>query len=167
MKKAVCIMLVALLLCSLAACQNKKIENPVNFYYLRTKYTYGSADSVISAEIREYPEADNTAGLITQYLKGPQDNLLSSEFPFGTKLVALEQQGRTISITLTDHISRLSGASLSLACVCLAKTVMEYTGAKTVFISAETKFLSNLSYITVTEDTILLVDDTAHATQQP
>lgn len=166
MKKAICIIFVALLLCSLSACESKKIENPVNFYYLRTKYTYGTEDSVISAEIREYSEDDNTAGLITQYLKGPQDPLLSSEFPFGTKLVTLEQQAHAISITLTDHITRLSGASLSLACVCLAKTVMEYTGTKTVFISAETKFLSNQSYITVTEDDILLVDDTALATQQ-
>ena len=167
MKKSICIILVVLLLCSLSACENKKIENPVNFYYLRTKYTYGSEDSVVSAEIHDYPEIDNTAGLITQYLKGPQDSLLSSKFPFGTKLVTLEQQEHLISITLTDHISQLSGATLTLACICLAKTIMEYTGVKTVRISAETKLLSNMSYITVTEDDILLVDDTAQVTQRP
>lgn len=167
MKKAICLILVAFLLCTLTACENKKIENPVNFYYLRAKYTYGSADSVISAEIHEYPDTNNTAGLITQYLKGPQDSLLTSEFPFGTKLVMLQQQDSSISITLTDHISRLSGVSLSLACVCLAKTVMEYTGVNTVFISAETKFLANKSYIIITADDILLFDNTAQTTQQP
>ena len=167
MKKVICMILVALLFYSLSACENKKIENPVNFYYLREKYTYGSVDSVISAEIHESPDTNNTAGLITQYLKGPQDSFLTSEFPFGTKLVALNKQDHAISITLTDNISKLSGTSLTIACVCLAKTVMEYTGINTVFISAETKFLANKSYITITADDILLLDDTAEITQQP
>lgn len=164
MKRSICCILVFSLIIFLSGCIPSNAEESIQFYYLRSKYAYGSVDSVIAVEVRDLPENNNINELLIQYLKGPLDSSLESPFPVDTMLIQLNSNGTIIHITLSDHIGKLTGVPLSLACACLAKTAMELTGAKTVQISADTLALNGKDFITVEIDDILLMDDSTVVT---
>lgn len=160
MKRCNIILIVTVILFNLGlmGCSNQEIKNPVNFYYVRNEYTYGSSDSVIIAEIHEFADPSNLAGLVSHYLKGPQSSEHASLFPIGTKLVSAKHNENSVSIVLTDQIVRLTDASLTLACTCLAKTIMDYTGIETVNVYADGTLISGKTMLTIREDDIILID---------
>lgn len=164
MKRSIYLILVVAILFTLHGCQANESGESIHFYYLRSEYAYGTADSVIAAESRELISAYDPSELLRLYLEGPLEAALKTPFPKQTKLVAFSRNADTVSITLSDQVENLSGVSLSLACACLAKTVMEMTGAVTVHICAETVPLNGTAVITLDADTILLLDNSTVAT---
>lgn len=159
MKELICLILAAALLFILSSCYLTGANDSIYFYYLRSQFTHGASDSVIVAEVRELSGNYEITDLIRQYLNGPLDSTLKTPFPADTSLITFENEAGTVSITLSDQIGALTGVSLSLACTCLAKTVMELTDSKTVHISAETLALNGRDYLSFEADTVLLLDD--------
>ena len=61
---------------------------------------------------------------------------------------------------LSDEIAQLEGIALSLACGCLAKTVMALDDVYGVRIYAKTKPLDHRDYVYMDNETLLLLDET-------
>ena len=164
MKKTTALLLLLSLCLSLAACgsDEPKLQSPVSFYYPRSEVTYGSADSVIGSERREAAGYQNNyIDLLGLYLKGPISPEFKKPMPAGTELLYLSVENGTAIVTLSDHIARITGMELTVACACLAKTVMAITGAEAVDIRAHSQSLGDTGNIMITKDNILLLDDAA------
>ena len=159
--KRIFILCLILLMLPLAGCQKNttEAEYPVTVYYKRTQPTHGAADSVIAATTIEGKNHENDYSyLLSRYLKGSSDPLFARTFPRGTTLVSFKLDALTAKIVLGDHFSSLSGMDLTIACVCLTRTVMELTGCQEVIISAETTKLNGENFITLSADSYLLID---------
>ena len=164
MKKMTVFLLLTAILLSLMGCleQKEPITTPVSFYYPRSEFTYGSTDSVTTAEVRDAALFSNDHfAILSAYLAGPKKEDLKSPFPTGTTLTQLSVANGTASIILSDHIAVLSGIDLTVACVCLTRTIMELTGAKRVEISAETKLLGGSKSITMDSSNVYLSESSA------
>jgi len=159
--KRILILFLVLLLVPLTGCQNQssQLEHPVTVYYKRAEPTHGTADSVIASTWMEGKDHEKDySHLISQYLKGANEPNFAPTFPRGTTLVSLKLDALTAKIVLDDHFSSLSGMDLTIACVCLARTVMELTGCQEVIISAKTTKLNGENFIILSADSYLLTD---------
>ena len=162
MKRLLCIVLAILLLLSLAACSqgNSEPRVPVTFYYRTLEYGLEKGEKVISSEEREaFGHLEDYAYLVDMYLQGPTTENCISPFPAGTTLEQLDFMADTVLIQLSSHISLISGAELTVACVCLGKTVSQMTGMKSVRISAKGDLLDGKEYITISKEDFRLIDD--------
>lgn len=162
MKKTASILLMFVLLFSLAACsaQNETISDPVNFYYRRTEMEYGSSSGVIGKEVRDAQGLKNNyEALLSKYLQGPESYDFYHPYPRGTSLISLELQENTALVQLSAPFADLTGLNLSIACACLTLTVCGITGADQVRISAMDAMLDGQTYITMSPDSILLLDN--------
>ena len=161
MKKLLILLLIAALLFTLGACSNKRdaLIVPVKFYYRSTASTYGTEADVISYELREsFGHEEDYAYLINNYLLGPTTMDRLSPFPAGTTLVSLDLVKDKVIVVLSSHISLLSGAELSIACTCLARTLHEMTGMKGVQISSQGDLLDGMESITINMNDYVLED---------
>ncbi len=162
MRKLICLLLLVSMALPLWGCasQEPPIEYPVTFYYRRSSLTYGKADSVIAPETRDAGNhnGDYTA-LIAMYLQGPADSALHRTFPGDVTVISLEVTGTSAAVQLSDEFSALSGLDLSIACACLTKTVCTMTGAERVSIYAENALLDGNKIISMTQNSLLLLDD--------
>ena len=161
--KRILIFLLILLLLPLWGCrevpEEVEIEKPVSVYYKLANPTHGTEDSVIAAtsiESKDH-EADYFY-LISLYLKGTADPNFERTFPRGTTLISFKQDALTGKIVLSDRFASLSGIDLTIACVCITRTVMELTGCREVIISTNTAKLNGERYITLSADSYLLLD---------
>lgn len=151
-----------LLLIPLAGCQDKTTqpEEPVTVYYKLATPTHGTENSVIApTTIEGKGHEDDYFYLLSRYLKGSGDPLFARTFPRGTTLVSFKLDALTAKIVLSDRFSSLSGMDLTIACVCITRTVMEMTGCQEVIISANTTKLDGEKYITLSADSYLLIDN--------
>lgn len=163
MKRIVSFLLLICLCFMTCGCrqETEPAKKPVTFYYCRTEFDHGSDDSVILGETRESAEFEgNLMGLLNLYLQGPLSENLRPTFPAGTKLKEYRVEGNTAVLTVTDQLSLAKGIDLTVACACLAKTVMSLTGLKDVQIQAQTVNLENNAYIFMDQNSILLLDGT-------
>lgn len=161
MKKILSLLMVLALVCTLSACAGKKREliSPVNFYYRSTSESYGTQSDIICFEQREsFGHEEDYAYLINNYLQGPTTGEQISPFPAGTTLISLDLVKDKVIVVLSSHISLLSGAELSIACTCLARTLHEMTGMKGVQISSQGDLLDGMESITISIDDYVLVD---------
>lgn len=162
MKRMITLFLILLLMLPLAGCQEETTtqpEHPITVYYKRTEPTHGTADSVIApTTIEGKGHEKDYSYLLTRYLKGAGDPQLSRTFPRGTTLVSFKLDALTAKIVLGDRFSSLSGMDLTIACVCLTRTVMELTGCQEVIISAENTKLNGQNFIILSGDSYLLTD---------
>lgn len=172
MKRIVAAVLLLLLLPVLCACApDKEIVSPVSFHYLRTpqpngEIHHGSADSVITAEIRESADhAKDYSYLLDIYLLGPLDANCRTPYPVGTFLEEFTLENGIAHITLSDNFGSLTGIDLTLACGCLTLTVMDLTGADTVIIRAEGTMLDGRESVTMDRSSIILTDNTVPETE--
>lgn len=164
MKRFVCLILVMVWALSLLACsrQEESLQDPVRFYYPRSKITYGSADSVIAWEDQEAAGHKNDyMYLLRQYLKGPSSETLSRTFPRSAVLKDLQISGGTAHVLLNDYAALLTGLDLTIACACLTATIIELTGVQRVTIQAEHELLDGNISITMDREHILLLDESA------
>jgi hypothetical protein len=157
--------LLSLLLCfSLLGCQNKEpapILEPVTFFYPQNTYTYTNSESILGSETREAADhKEDLAYLLEQYFQGPQSQNLSQPFPSGCHLISSSvRNNNTITLVLSDAFATLTGMELTIACVCLAKTVTGVTGYPSVVIRAETQLLDGKRSLTIRDGNPALFDD--------
>ena len=161
MKRILSLALVVLLCLIFPGCsgETEKPRQPVNFYYRRAELTYGSVDSLIApveAEAAGYE--DDTVDLLNTYLRGVGGAGFEPTFPVGTKLLSMGILDGTAHLQVTSSLARISGIDLTVACACLSLTVMELTGAQAVCITAANETLDGNPSVTMTMDTLLLLD---------
>ncbi len=159
MKRWLWILPVICCLLSCCARQDREITDPVTFYYPRVEPIYGQSDGLIAAQTRS-ADGDplDYVYLLSKYLRGPQDDTLTSPFPKGIKLISLRVDGSTVYVTLNDVIASLSGMDLTLACSCLTLTVGGLTQCDTVVIQGENSLLDGSRAIVMRPDSLLLYD---------
>ncbi|MBE6933620.1 MAG: hypothetical protein E7462_00980 [Ruminococcaceae bacterium] len=161
MKRVVCFFFVCLLTLSLFGCNqgNHPPENTVAVYCKRAVPTYGTADSIIAATYLETDgHSDNYSYLLGKYLQIAPSEEFVSPFPTGTSLIQFRLEGLTAKIVLSDQFAALSGMDLTIACTCLAQTVMSLADCQEVIISANTSQLDGRNFITLNRDSYLLLD---------
>ena len=159
--KRILILFLTVLFIPLAGCQKESVqlEHPVTVYYKRAEPTHGTADSVIASTMIEGKGHENDYDyLLSRYLKGSDNPLFTRTFPRGTTLVSFKVDALTAKIVLGYYFSSLSDMDLTIACVCLARTVMELTGCQEVIISAENTQLNGQNFIVLSADSYLLID---------
>lgn len=155
---------ITLVLCSVGCSTGSSLQGTVTFYYTRPddSFIYGAEDGVISAEERE---ASGHAGelqyLLTLYLRGPLDDALTSPFPNGTQLTALTQTADTLYIELSGEFSQLSGVRLTTACACISKTCFALRDVSQVTIQSPAFGDHPAVEMTLTRDSLFLLDDSA------
>lgn len=161
-------LIVSLILFLYSCHQNPEItDKSVVYYYCKTEIEFGSNDGIIAHEIRDATGHINDYHyLVEQYLCGPVDKDLISPFPAGITLEELNVDSSKVQIMLSHHLSLLSGSELMTACACLAKTIAGMTGLQTIQISSENGLLNNMEIITITADSFVYSDDSAHFIMQ-
>ena len=65
---------------------------------------------------------------------------------------------QTLHVTVSDHLSELTGIRLIIACACLGKTGMELTNTTSIQISCKKALLDGKKTITLQDDLIIVND---------
>lgn len=157
--------LLILLLCSaflLWGCGTgePKLEDPVTVYYPRTEYIFGQSDSVIASGSMEAEgfKTDLTA-LLNAYLQGLGTEGMRNPFPADSLVMQLQLEDTVLILDMNDSFSTLTGAELTLACACLAKTALSLSAAQTVQITLDSDLSDTRRIITMDAKNLLLMDD--------
>lgn len=163
MKKVICLILAVTLTAMLGGCnQNRAVVKPVIFYYQNPDLSKQIPEGIFLGQTREaLGHEEDYFYLLDLYLKGPQDDSYLQTFPLGTRLKEFSIQNSLAYITVTDQITLATDISLTVACACLCKTVIELTGVTGVQIKAETLPLRSQPYLYMDMSSILLVDNGA------
>ena len=153
MKKWIAAGLCLLLLCGCGR-KGKPLFDPVYFYYPRTEYDYGSADSAITWEAMDGTgHMDDFEFLLAEYFAGPVDEGLVNPFPMGTTLLSARLEGDDFLLEISPEALTLPEHQFTLGCSCLSMTCFELTQAETVTVSCGEKSL------TIRRNGMLLADD--------
>lgn len=159
MKRIFCLMIASILMLTVTACSDKETEiyMPANFYYCTADIEYDSEHGVIASEVRETAEYyDDFIALINHYMQGPSSSTLVSPFSSGSGVVQISQNDSEIILIMNLQFAQLTGLNLSLACICLCKTVFSLTSAETITIRCRDSSLGGKSFINMKRDSILL-----------
>ena len=160
MKRLITVILVLILSITAVSCSNSpKSGRSIQFYYCTEKIEHGSKSGVIASETRYFTEAEMSSTIIAEYFSGPQSETLRSPFPAGLTLKNLTLGSASAEIILSDHIATQSGVDLTIACVCIQKTIEGLTGIDSVQISAENEKINNQDMIILTSHSLLLEDN--------
>lgn len=161
MKRVFCAVLCLCLVLSGCTFSGQRLRQPVNFYYVRRDYRYGGEDAVIAPESRESAgHGEDLNYLLTMYLMGPASEELESPLPAGTALVSSGYSDGAVTLELTDTVKSLGDLEFSLACACLATTVMGIVSATQVTIQSGDR--AN----TVTRENLTIFDSGTAATTE-
>ena len=153
MKKWIAAGLCLLLLCGCGR-KGKPLFDPVYFYYPRTEYDYGSADSAIAWEAMDGTgHMDDFEFLLSEYFAGPIDEGLVNPFPVGTTLLSARLEEDDFLLEVSAEALTLPEHQFTLGCSCLSMTCFELTQAETVTVSCGEKSL------TIRRNGMLLADD--------
>ncbi|MGM9603509.1 MAG: hypothetical protein ACI3XG_00415 [Faecousia sp.] len=146
--------LLCLLLLSGCGRSGKPLFDPVYFYYPRTEYDYGYADSVITWEAMDGTgHMDDLEYLMGEFFSGPIDEGLVNPFPAGTTLLSARVEGDAFLLEVSVEALALAEHQFTLGCSCLSMTCFELTSVQTVTVSCGEKSL------TIRRNSMLLVDD--------
>ena len=142
MKKWIAAGLCLLLLCGCGR-KGKPLFDPVYFYYPRTEYDYGSADSAITWEAMDGTgHMDDFEFLLSEYFAGPIDEGLVNPFPVGTTLLSARLEEDDFLLEISPEALELPEHQFTLGCSCLSMTCFELTQAETVTVSCGEKSLT-------------------------
>ncbi len=160
MRRALTAGLVLALLLSLAGCAGGQPQVPANFYYRRAQTAYTGPDGVIAPEVREIRgmEQDLDA-LLDAYFSGPEDASMLSPFPRESQVLSWQSSEDALLLTMNEAFCALSGIELSIACACIAKTMLELTDAALVQFQAEEGLLGGEKAISISLDNLRLYDN--------
>lgn len=163
MKKAICLFLccICLLLCfgcSEEAPDASEVPEGPLFYYPTAQLAYQPGSKAIDAEARVMPAQADLAQMLNIYFLGPETAQLLSPFPSGLRIVKTTVVDKTVYITVSDHLTELTGLALTMACSCLTLTTLELTGAENVVINAQDALLDGQKSITMDKNNLLLTD---------
>jgi germination protein M len=160
MRKLFSLLLVAALLSCLSGCGNNKAtpDTPANFYYCNKDIHFEGSNTVFTAEMRNITGLSDTASILRLFLEGPESDDLTSPFPKGVQISAVEEIGSTINVIFTPELSQLTGPDLMLACVCTAMTLFDLAQVETVIIKADGVLLDGRDSVMLTRDRLVFVD---------
>ena len=162
MKRAICLILISVLLLSGCSATTSRSDNTVEFFYLRSFQTQEDyqayfAEGAIVPEKRDVSgHRDDLYYLLSMYLRGPLDSHLESPFPSGCTLTDVYRDGSTMTVRLSSGASLMDDLALTVASGCLAKTCMALADVDTVHIQSLSITNEILFSITVTSDNLLL-----------
>lgn len=160
------ILLLVIIFCFTACTQKTTYEVPVLFYYYNVDISYESEDGVIASETREGSAfANDLNAFINEYIKGPQSDHLRSPFPEGTEIVELKENQDQLFLRVNEKFSTLSGIDLSLAYICLARTLFAVTDAQSIYIYTDGSNGSE-NLVSLTRSSYLLYDE-YHTSSNP
>lgn len=162
MKRIACFLFALMLLFSICACSadDSNIQVPAVFFYCAETVSYNSETGVIDSEVRETESFHgDLRSILNHYLQGPKSQQLNSPFPDGSCVEWLNQVGTEITLIISQPFTKLTGIHLTLACACLSKTLFSLTDAETLKIYGGHMALDSNNYITLTRDSLLLLDD--------
>lgn len=161
MKRFVALLFTILLPILICGCNNDHNlpRTTVNFYYKTEPLDHISKNGVFTVEIRNArANSDDYQYLLEQYLNGARSANCISPFPAGTTLKSISINDSSASVTLSPHLSMLSGSDLTIACICLARTIFDMTGVQSVQISAQNNLVNSEPYITITTNSFTMND---------
>lgn len=158
MKRRISFLLLLALL--LSGCGHfAQMRDPVTFYYVRQDYSSDML-GVLGSEQREAAGHKNDLHrLLAMYLMGPSREGLISPLPRGTSLISLEQSDSRIILELTEL--SMSDADYTLACACLAQTLLGITGATQIIV------ISASRSVTLHKDNLALQDTSGLTKEEP
>ena len=163
MRRFVYFLLCFLLGLSLMGCQKEEappILKPVEFFYLQNTFSYTNTDTIFGSERRESAgHEEDLVYLMDLYFSGPQSDTLLQPFPKDCTAVSVIKKNDAVSVTVSNHFSGLTGMELTLACVCLAKTVTGITGFDTVIIQTQSQLLDGKKSITIQNGKPIVLDN--------
>ncbi len=162
MRKLLCLLLVICSLLSIAGCTHTDSvpENSIKVYYKTEKPVYGTEDGLIAATYLDSAGHENDyLYLLDQYLCVSPGEGFADTFPSGVSLVSFQLEALTAKVVLNSHIAHYSGMDLTVALTCLTRTIMSLTGCQEVIISASDTLLNGESFITLNQDSFLLIDN--------
>ncbi len=161
MKRFLMVILALSVIFSFSGClqPSKPSEDPVSFFYCTREITFHQPDGVIRSEQRDSSCYDGSiGGMLNIYLQGPESEDLYAPFPPGLRLQSLSRKGSRIVLDLGPALTKLSGVELSLACSCIAMTVMQLREIESVqFISQGETFSGKFSII-IERNNLILTD---------
>lgn len=153
MKRLLSLLILSALLFSGCSGQSQHMKEPVTFYYLRSQFEYGSTQSIMGGEEWESSGHRNDLRyLMALYLIGPSSEELRSPLPLGTRILSAEQEGSSVTLTLSEMPAAMTDAAFSLACSCLTRTCMGLTQADSVSVVSGTRT------VTMGADNLILTD---------
>lgn len=163
MKRMLCMILSMLLLIPVWGCQTQDSDGKYLFYYPRSDYGYNTLEgkfynSIIETEFREEISGQSLSELVRVYLDGPHDQSLSNPFPQGLSLESVSTDGQFLSITVSNHLSELTGIRLMIACACLGRTGMELTNTDSVQICCKSALLDGQKFIALDKESVIFDD---------
>lgn len=162
MKRSICCIIMLLIMTTLFGCKNNNSDftEPISFYYRNTAESYNNENAVLLAEVRESAGYD-LASIISLYLQGPVTDACLSPFPTGVTLESVTIDGNTVHISLSEEFAELNGIKLTVACACVARTVIEFTQYQNVAISVPDALLNGNTSITISSQDLLLMDNSS------
>lgn len=163
MKKFFCLILAALLLVPFSGCYGINSTTSLTLYYPRIDYGYNTQEgkflnSIIETEQRDDVVEQDIVKLLKIYLDGPIDQTLANPFPAALSLNSAGIYDQTLYISVSDHLSELTGIDLMIACACLARTGMELTNTSCVQISCDNALLDGKKHVVLKKADILFED---------
>lgn len=163
MKRSIILfVLLSFLLCACSS-HNDKPKSPVNFYYLNQTITYNSQTGIIAPQIREGAGYENDIlSLMNVYIKGPDSQLFISPFPDRLEILDISQAEGVAYLTVSDQICMLTGHDLTLACVCLSRTVMDLTNMNAVQIAVPDRLIDGKTSLMIRAEDIVYMDEAAY-----
>ena len=161
MRRIVCLLLAVILLIMPGCSKEDKAQTAtVRFYYKTNPIEFNSDSGVISVETRTLrQDQSDYYGILSQYLNGATTRNCISPFPAGTSLEEVSINDNDASVVLSSHLSLLTDYELSIACVCLARTVFDLADVQSVQISCLNNYLNGEPSITITRDGYVIDTD--------
>lgn len=161
MKRMICLLLSGVLLLVCCGCAKKTPvqQDGIVFYYPNAQLTFQPGSSIYGSEVRSLATPDNWAQVLNIYFLGPEGEHLTSPFPSGLTVKKTIMTKDTIYITVSDHLTELSGLDMTIACSCLTLTAMALSGVERVVINAENALLDGQKKISMDKNNLLLSED--------
>lgn len=159
--KRLIILLLSVMMLLTGCTSTKNISRTVQFYYIHNEIEFGSKSGVIASNTVQikYKNEDNLQ-ILNRYFNGPTNYECISPFPAGITLIDFETTQDTARLTLSPHMSMLSGIDFTVACACLTRTVIELTGVQTVHLSIQDNLIDGQESIRLTMSSFTYWDDT-------
>lgn len=137
------IAIVLLISVFLSGCQNldKPEDNHITFYYVQAQEENTPTSTVVIPVSQiSSPNSISPETIINKYLEGPDDSSLLNFYPNGTHLLEIEDNGKTMIITLSKECAALSPLDITISGSCMAMTLFPYIEAEKITIIAEGGF---------------------------
>ena len=166
MRRIFCLLTAICCMLGLIGCsaQNAAPEDSIAVYYRKATPVYGTDDGMIASGRMDLTNhTGDYVYLLEQYLRSSPGEEFADTFPDGTSVINFQLEALTAKVVLNSRITQLSGMDLTIALTCLTRTVMDLTGCHEVILSARGALLNGENFITLNQDSFLLIDHSGTA----